>query len=183
MALEIFVENLSARKVYDSGLSLNARLEVGMGGYAVAIDGEKPTALGTCGAGPCQIIVVHKKAGCGALGHYAADGKPASVAKGVQAMVARVGGAPVEAIVLAAGVIDKSEFDTEEYKPALLKQLGALFPTIHIVWQLTSKNEPLGACYYLPGKEQVGFFTEAPGGFTGMAKPKDGVTLYSFGFS
>jgi hypothetical protein len=45
-------------------------------------------ALATSGAGPCQIIIVHKGPGHGALGHYAGHYEPHWIVRGVSQMVA-----------------------------------------------------------------------------------------------
>lgn len=86
MPLQIFKGTQAAHQVYWDGISINGqrRYDVGMGGFAVANNAIQTTALGTSGAGPCQIIIVHKAPGLGALGHYAADPDPLAIVQGVQ---------------------------------------------------------------------------------------------------
>src|SRR5262249_48152708 len=86
MPLQIFLDKPPAKQVYQTGIRLlgRYRYEVGMRKFAVANDPVNPTALGTSGAPPCQIIVVHKAPGHGALGHYAAYPDPLEIVGGVK---------------------------------------------------------------------------------------------------
>jgi hypothetical protein len=58
-----------------------------MGGFWTSQNPAHATALVTSGAGSCLIIVVHCRNGRGALGHYAADQRPAMILQGLQMML------------------------------------------------------------------------------------------------
>ncbi len=84
MALVIYKGDTAAHQVFTQGVNLRPRrrYEVQMGNLALANNAAVTTALGTGGAGTCQVIVVHKAAGLGALGHYRAHPDPAMIGSG-----------------------------------------------------------------------------------------------------
>lgn len=178
MPLNVFINDKAAHKVFSKTRDINGVYigDVGMGGYYTVNNTQKPTALGTCGAGPCQIIVVHKSKGLGALGHYGGDDRPEKVVEGVRKMVARLGGFPVEAIVLAAGVVGEGNAQ-EAYESGLIEGIRALYPQVQVSWP---KGGEWGAAYYLPLAEELGLLEDSPGDFTGTGKPQDGICGYGF---
>ena len=182
MPLQIQVNNQHAQQVYQAGISLNGRYryDVGMGGYAVAHNLAHATALGTSGALTCLIIVVHKAPGHGALGHYAAHPDPGMIVQGVQDMVMRLGGPPIDRVVLAAGLIGGGRSEQLKYEIGVVGGVRALFPDVRVVWPAAPVHDLWGACYYLPLAEVVGLTNQYYGGFTGTGNPQDGIDVHNY---
>jgi hypothetical protein len=183
MALQIFLANNAkklAKEVHRQGTVVlgGRRQDVSMNRFAVAMNTGEATALGTSGAGPCQIIVVHKAKGQGALGHYGGTPDPKDIVKGVEAMVAQLRGLPIEAIVLAAGQVAMGQ-NQQSYKETILATLGGGWGRGAVVsWHDPPSGEVYDACYYLPLAEQVALFEDGPGGFVGVEEEEDGVTYH-----
>lgn len=168
MPLQLFLGKAQAKQVYQTGIRLigQYRYDVGMGRFAVANDPVNPTALGTSGALPCQIIVVHKAPGHGALGHYAAHSDPLMIVRGVQRMVQQLGEGPISDVVLAAGMIGGDQVQ-QAYENAVCDGVRAACPGARVVWPAVPPDDVWGACYYLPLVEQVGLLADSPGTFVG----------------
>jgi hypothetical protein len=149
-----------------------------MGVYAVANNVSEDTALGTSGAGPCQIIVVHKKKGIGALGHFAGHTNPQKIVQGVTRMIAQLGGGPIEHIVFAAGQTDGSEREQLNYEIGIVGTLRSR--AYRVDWPKAPHRDVWGYCYYLPLEEKVGLLQHYPGVFPGEGSPEHGITAHSF---
>jgi hypothetical protein len=181
MPLQVFSGGQQALNVYFTGIGLNAyrRYDVGMGGFAAANNPNTATALGTSGAGPCQIIVVHKAAGLGALGHYPGDDRPDQIVQGVQSMVQQLGGPPIARIVFAAGQIGNAH-EQFLYEVGVVGRVRALGTGARVVWPRVPINDVWGACYYLPLSEQIGLLMDSPGGFVGSGNAANGITVHNY---
>lgn len=182
MPLQVFKGNHAAALVYAQGVSQNPyrRYDAGMGGFAVAQNFAATTALGTSGALPCQIIVVHKAAGHGALGHYAAHNDPGMIVQGVVVdMVQQLGGPPKANIVLAAGLIGNQR-EQLNYEIAIVARLRGMYPGVSVVWPAAPVDDVWGSCYYLPLQEQVGLLIDSPGGFVGSGDAANGITVHPY---
>jgi hypothetical protein len=184
MALVISKGDNAALQVFFKGMDQNGirRYELGMGGFARAKNATATTALGTCGAGPCQIIVVHKEPGLGALGHYPGDARTEKVVKGIDDMIQAVGGLPVANVVLAAGSVGETKEERADYKKAILEGVSGLCGNATVDWPDPPKDDVWGACYYLPKEEKVGLLMNAPGNFVGTGNSEFGITLHNFSF-
>lgn len=165
MALVISKGDNAAHQVFLKGIDQNGirRREVGMGGFARAKNTTATTALGTYGAGPCQIIVVHKEPGLGALGHYPGDARTEKVVKGIDDMIQALGGLPVANVVLAAGSVGETKEEQAAYEKAILVAVRSMCGEATVDWPEPPKGDVWGACYYLPKEEKVGLLTNAPG--------------------
>lgn len=184
MALVISAGGNAALQVYLKGTDQNGirRYEIGAGGFARAKNTTATTALGTCGAGPCQIIVVHKEPGLGALGHYPGEAKPEKIVKGIDDMVQALGGFPVENIVLAAGSVGESKEEQAAYQKAILEGVRSMCGNATVDWPDPPKGDVWGACYYLPKEEKLGLLMNAPGNFAGTGNSEFGITLHNFSY-
>jgi hypothetical protein len=181
MPLAIFAGNNAALQVYWQGVSINGirRYDAGMGGFAVAHNLAQTTALGTSGALPCMIIVVHKGLGYGALGHYAAHPNPQMIVQGVQDMVNQLGGGPVTDVVFGAGMI--GGFGEQlNYELQISVGVRAICPGARVLWPRPPQDDVWSAAYYLPLQEQVGFMQDSPGGFVGTGNPAYGITVHNY---
>ena len=181
MPLQIFKGNAAAHQVYWTGVAQNPyrRYDAGMGAFAVANNLVATTALGTSGALPCQIIVVHKSPGRGALGHYAASPNPADIVQGVQDMIQRLGGLPVANVVFAAGLIGNQRPQLN-YEIGVVATVKSLCPGASVVWPAAPANDVWSACYYLPLQEEVGLLTDSPGGFVGSGSMANGISVHVY---
>jgi hypothetical protein len=154
-----------------------------MGGFAAANDQINETALATSGAGPCQIIVVHKGPGHGALGHYAALDDPHWIVRGVSQMVSALGGSPVANVVFAAGEIGVDE-EQKKYRDEILYWVRALCPGAQVSWPRPGADSHYGAAYYLPLDEEVALFKNQPkgGAWDGTADrdPNSGIRIHNY---
>jgi hypothetical protein len=185
MTLQVILANKDkklAKAVYTQGTHMASvrRQDVSMNRFAVAKNTGEATALGTSGAGPCQIIVVHKAKGKGALGHYGGTPDPKDIIKGVGAMIAQLDGLPIEAIVLAAGQV-AAEQNQQNYKGTILKTLGEGWGRgADVSWYDPPSGYVYDACYYLPLAEQVALFEKGPGDFIGGGEAEYGVTYHFY---
>ena len=136
MALVISKGDNAAHQVFLKGIDQNGirRREVGMGGFARAKNTTATTALGTYGAGPCQIIVVHKEPGLGALGHYSGHQDPKKIIRGIDDMIQAVGGHPVANVVLAAGSVGETKEEQADYKKAILEGVSSMCGEATVDW-------------------------------------------------
>ena len=181
MPLHILREEAKAEQVRQTGLKLNTQFRYGVGMYyfAVARNLVEPTALGTSSAGPCQIIVVHKAPGHGALGHFGGHPDPLVIAQAVQVMVQKLGGGPISDVVLAAGMVG-SDDTQQNYETTILNSVRALYPDARVIWpEAPSGDDVWEACYYLPLAEKVGLLTESSGTFIGQGENGIAVHKYS----
>jgi len=181
MPLQVHVGNHLAVNVYNQGIGINGyrRYDADMGAFAVAQNFAQTTALGTSGAGPCQIIVVHKAAGHGALGHYAAHPDPLMIVQGVQDMILQLGGLPVANVVFAAGLVGNQRPQLN-YEITIVARVRAMCPGARVVWPAAPPNDVWSACYYLPLQEEVGLLQDPPGGFVGMGDAAHGITDFPY---
>jgi hypothetical protein len=181
MPFQVFRGGNAAALVYGRGIGLNGqrRYDVGMGGFAVANNVNNATALGTSGAGPCQIIVVHKAAGHGALGHYAADPDPTKIVQGVNDMVQQLGGGPIAGVVFGAGQVGDGRAQLN-YELVIVAQVRSMCQGASVIWPTAPVDDVWGCCYYLPLAEEIGFLDMSPGGFAGMGNATNGITIHSY---
>lgn len=187
MPLQVYVDeppgnNPLAHSVYVEASSLDSKRHrwVGYGGFGVAQNLNDETALGTSGAGPCQIIIVHKALGRGALGHYPAHNDPAEIVRGVQQMIAQLGHGPVAAVVFAAGEIGEG-ITQRAYEITIIGRVRALCPGAQIQWPRGPRaGGAWGAGYYLPLTEEIGLFRDQPGKFGGAGDAASGITLHDY---
>lgn len=181
MPLAIFSGNAAALQVYLGGIAINGvrRYDAGMGGFAVANNVAQTTALGTSGALPCMIIVVHKAAGHGALGHYAAHPNPQMIVQGVADMVFQLNGGPISDVVFAAGMIGGfgEQFN---YELQIAAGVRAICPGARVLWPRPPQDDVWSCAYYLPLQEQAGFMQDPPGGFVGTGNPAYGITIHNY---
>ena len=181
MPLTIYTGNTAAHQVFTQGVGLRPRrrYEVQMGNFAVANNAVTTTALGTGGAGTCQIIVVHKAAGLGALGHYAGTSDPDEIAQGVLDMVQALGGPPVANVVLAAGESGNSQQQLN-YQNGVLARVRTVCPGASVVWPQPPQDDVWGACYYLPLEELVGLRLDSPGDYGNAGHINEGISIHSY---
>jgi hypothetical protein len=184
MPLKVFIDapkQTAARRVYNTGLDLKRclRQEAGMYGFWVVKNESTPTALGTCGAGPCQIILMHKAPGWGALGHYAGQIDANKILGGIQKMLTRLRGGPIKSVVLAAGEIG-ADATQRDYEKDIKTGVAALCPGAFIFWAKAFDGGLLGACYYLPLSEETGLFKSSPGNFEGLGDRDDGFESHNY---
>ena len=188
MPLEVFLDvppgnNPLAHSVYyeASSIDFDRRFWVGPGGFAIANNPNDDTALGTSGAGPCQIIIVHKGRGRGALGHYFAHPNPNQIVRGVCQMVGLLGVGPIVAVVFAAGEVGVGNTQ-QEYQLTIVGRVRALCPGARVEWPTGPRNGAghWGAGYYLPFAEEIGLFESQPGGFEGAGGIANGISLHNY---
>jgi len=189
MPLQIYVDDppgagFLAHSVLNEASSLNGYRQrwIGPGGFATVNNPNADTALSTSGAETCQIIIVHKRRGLGALGHYFALNKPHQIVRGVTQMIAGLGGQPVAAVVFAAGEIGVPATQ-QEYKLTIVGRVRALCPGASVDWPAApSTGGHWGAAYYLPLAEEIALFESQPkgGGFEGMGDGPNGFTLHNY---
>jgi hypothetical protein len=155
-----------------------------MGGFAVANNLNDDTALATSGAGPCQIIIVHKGRGRGALGHYAGHDDAHWIVRGVSQMIRGLGGHPVADVVFAAGEIGAAAAQ-QKYKDIILDWVRILCPGAQVHWPAgPSTGGHWGAAYYLPLAEEIGLFESQPdGGWEGFGDAANGITVCDYWFT
>lgn len=170
-----------AQRVYWDGVFLNGcrRYDVDVYSYAVADNPNEETALGTSGAGPCQIVIVHKARGQGALGHYGGHPDPYKIVEGVQAMVNQLGGGPIQAVVLAAGLVADGE-KQRDYESTIISTVRNSYPEARVLWPTPPQHDVWGAAYYLPLAERVGLLDMSPGGFVGFGDEEHGITVHPY---
>lgn len=85
--------------------------EVGMHGYLVAKEIKSNKYLITKGVATCQILIVHKAQGSGALGHFATNlQSPEDVCEGLRQMIENLDGPPVDSILVT---VNGSTIDTK----------------------------------------------------------------------
>lgn len=154
MALDIYEEGAQALQVYQTGLGLPSThiCNVGMGIFATVANTASVTALGTDGAGPCTIILVHARPGVGALGHYAAH-NPGMIIQGVRDMITALNVVAPSEILFAAGKFDSPPGQTIYENTILDAVRGQICPSVS--WRKPA-NDVYGSCYYLPLQERVG---------------------------
>jgi len=104
-----------------------------MGGFAIASNPTEATALATSGAGGCQIIIVHKGPGRGALGHYAGHNDAHWIVRGVSQMIRVLGGHPVADVVFAAGDIGVGATQ-QKYQQTILDWVRVQCPGARVSW-------------------------------------------------
>lgn len=189
MAITLFNEDdheAQANGVFWRGQYLNAyRIgSANMGGFFVA-NSNQHTALGTAGAGPCQIIVVHKQPGVGALGHYAGTNDPSLILRGVERMVAQLGGPPIDSVLFAAGsdVGGGSIWGQKRYELTIYGGTLRRYPGATVLWPPQDKSWNWGSCVYLPLTGEVALFHLLPGlsgDLRGLADGTQGVTGYAY---
>ena len=173
MPLKIFRGGQKAIELFGFGTAKvppGFRCDIGMGGFVVSENDLATTAIGTDGAGPCQIIVVHKTKGCGAIGHYPGDNRPEKVAQGVALMVQKLGGGPIESILLAAGLVGRDQKEQTHYTTNLQAHIASMCKVGTI--RLPEPPDLTGSsvwdsCYYFPLEEEVALLEDCPGVFYG----------------
>jgi len=193
MSLQVFCSSIQNDDGWAGGIQVygaagamkfGRKHSLGMGLFAVADNTAEPTSLGTNGAGPCQIIVVHKAKGHGALGHYAGNLHAEQIIKGVRDMVERLGGGPIDTVVLAAGEHAINGKLQQEYKQGVLAGVRSVCQGAIVLWpdHPNSRNgSAYGVCYYLPLAEQVALFGSYWGGkYAGEGEPDHGITLHGY---
>ena len=186
MALTVYNEDahqVAAQGVYNRAISLNA-YRVGnadMGGFHAA-NSVQHTAIGTSGAGPCQIIVVHKNAGVGALGHYAGTADPMLILAGLEKMVQRLGGGPIDTVVYAAATgVGDTKRQQKVYEIKIFGGTHLRFPGATVLWPSQDAANNWGSAVYLPLTAELALFHSMPGlGFTGLADGTQGVREYTY---
>jgi hypothetical protein len=154
-----------------------------MGGFAMANNPAQDTALATSGAAGCQIIIVHKGPGRGALGHYAGHDDPHWIVRGVSQMIRALGGHPIAEVVFAAGVIGEDAVQ-QKYQDTILDWVRIVCPGAQVRWPA---GGPWGAAYYLPRTEEIALFESQldGGGWDGGGDldAQSGVTIYDYWFT
>ena len=181
MPLQVVKGDPAAAQMYWTGIGLKGcfRYDVDMGGFAVAHN-TQTTALGTSGAGSCQIILVHKAPGHGALGHYAGDARPDRIVAGVQRMIQHLGGLPVAHVLFAAGMTGNQRQEQLNYEIGIVSRVKEICPRARITWPTTPQGDVWGCCYYLPLEERVGLRIDSVGGFTGSGDAASGITAFAY---
>ena len=190
MALVIYSGGRAAFQVYEQGRDLNLKWRRGlvMGSFGVANNTAASTALSTDGAQTCQIIVVHKAPGQGALGHYQATSNPNEIAQGVHDMIQALGGLPVANVVLAAGEIDHLPAQGEsggqrtqlDYQIEVIAQVRTVCPGADVVWPPAPQGDLWGACYYLPLEELVGLRPNSIGDYLNGGNNVGGISVRDY---
>jgi hypothetical protein len=154
-----------------------------MGGFAIASNPTEATALATSGAGGCQIIIVHKGPGRGALGHYAGHNDAHWIVRGVSQMIRVLGGHPVADVVFAAGDIGVGATQ-QKYQQTILDWVRVQCPGARVSWPA---GGPWGAAYYLPLTEEIALFESQPdgGGWDGGGDldAQSGIRIHDYWFT
>jgi len=155
--------------------------------FAVANNPNDDTALATSGAGPCQIIIVHKGPGHGALGHYAGHYEPHWIVRGVSQMVAALGPGNIAGVVFAAGEIGVGATQ-REYKRTILDWVHYQHPGAQVHWPAgPGPGKHWSAAYYLPRAEEIALFDGdlQGGGWAGGGDgdTQSGITAFDYWFT
>jgi hypothetical protein len=169
--------------VETSQVDVRRRYWILMGGFGVANSLQEDTALATSGAASCQIIIVHKGPGHGALGHYAALEDPQWIVRGVSQMTKALGGPPIADVVFAAGEIGAGDTQ-EQYRNTILRWVRTLCPGALVHWPTAAADKHFGVAYYLPLAEEIALFKDQPigGGWDGSGDlyPGFGITIHNY---
>ena len=155
--------------------------DIGMDQYGAVRNPGASTALITTGAGPCQIILVHKGNGVGALGHLGGTTGADTTVPRVRQMVEAVGGGPVDTVLFAAGVVGDDRPDQAAYETAVIAGVQAQYPGTRIVWPGYQPGQEWGACFYRPLAGEVALFQVSPMRLIGLANDgAAGFTIAAF---
>ncbi len=127
-----------ANAVYFSALQSATKVRsVGMYGFCACTDPDLNLVMGTTGAGPCQIIVVHGSNKTGALGHYGGTPHTKLILAGVEKMVAKLGlaSSEVAALLFAAGVgVGENKRQQKIYELAIYGGTLKRYPSATVSW-------------------------------------------------
>jgi len=180
--LSIYTEdhNLAeATQVYHAGLTLHytRRQTVEMGVFCTSLL-PISAAVGTTGAGPCLIIVVHTRQKTGALGHFPGDPEPSNVVRGVASMVTALGNVPIECILFSAGIAGGDS--QSKYQSRICGTCQNVYPKASIEWPVQAADDPYGACVYMPFEEKAALFHQMPGRFGTFGEPGKGLKLHPY---
>ncbi len=155
-------EELQAKYVFGMKTGRKVR-NVGIGGYCVCTDPDLKIAMGTEGAGTCQIIVVHTLDMTGAIGHYSARLEPNKILAAVDLLVEKLGKAEVETILFAAGLSGSEFMSQDVYADTILHGAEAKYREAQILWP--DRDHGWGACVYVPDQGEAALFDSYPGQF------------------
>jgi len=187
MPLTVYNEDdhpAQARSVYDRAMNINRfrRGEVFMYGFYFA-NSTQPTALATTGAAGCQIIIVHKRQGVGALGHYAGTPNALEILVGLEKMVAKLGGGAIDTVVYSAGTGAGTggAAGQKAYEFTLIGGARLRCPGVRVLWPAQTANNNFGSAVYLPLTSEAALFHSMPEpGFMGSADGTEGVTAADY---
>jgi hypothetical protein len=182
------LQNDARRVLLQRGLQTAAayRGEAGMGGFFVSnitTSGVHPV-LGTSGASPCLIMVVHCTNGKGALGHFAGHNNPAYIFQGIGKMVSRLTQpAPLSTIIFAGG-----GGMVGQLRDALMALTRAAYTTCDFRWPVPSAStadsmeDAYTAAVDFPTLNQLALFDDGDQNVTIPGPSPNSTTLQEYGY-
>jgi hypothetical protein len=188
MPLKVYSEHESPQAklaatalLHRGGPALNPRFraDAGVGKFWTVNNTTQETALVTDSAATCQIILIHCSKGVGALGHFVRLGNAADTFAGIQQMGRALGGAQIDSILLAAGLVGDNRAGQVAFELDLTARVHANYPHATLIWP--AQHHVCSACIYMPLTAEAALFDGFPEDATSaLSKSKNGLTPHEY---